>query len=317
MATVDDVARAALGDLAVEHTALLLGVRWVNDRLAEFAGKLRLRQLRRLGELTIPAAITAGTVSVTQGSATVTGDATAAAAWSIALEGRFFKISRTWYRIATANAIGLTLTLEEPYSEDDATDSAYVVVARTVPLAAGCRTIVGFFHDRLSVAIEQRSLPWLDMTCPDRVYLATGPQVVADIGEDAATFRRLVEFYPYSDQPEHIRYAYYVAPSTLLLTDTIPSTVDKDALVQGVLASVMRWKKAKAADAGQMEAAALWRNEYRAQETKWEAVLFQRMAKSDTAMEDLAWLSQSPTRGGARSDITTARDEIYARGARP
>ena len=55
MATVESIARAALGDLAVAEGKLLNAKRWVNDRYADLAATIRLRQLRRLGELTVPA----------------------------------------------------------------------------------------------------------------------------------------------------------------------------------------------------------------------------------------------------------------------
>lgn len=315
-ATVESVARAALGDLAVDATGLLNGKRWVNDRLAELAGRQRLRQLRRLGELTIPAPITTGTVTVTQGSTTVTGNAAAAAAWSIAVQGRSLRIQRVWYTIAGTDLLNNVLFLDQPYSEDSASGVGYELVARTVALPEACRTVVGFFHQRLSREVLVRTLPWLDLMFPTRDYLTTGPQFVADIGVDTATRRRMVEFYPYSTQTELIRFAYYVAPPELDYADPIPPTVDQDALTQGVLASVMRWKMAKAADNGQADIAAFWRNEYRAQETKWELVL-QRLLKADTVLEDLTWITRSTRGTWGLTDIATAREEVWARGARP
>lgn len=315
-ATVESVARAALGDLAVEQTALLHAERWVNDRLAELAGQQRLRSLRRLGELTIPAAITAGTVTVTRGSDVVTGNATAVAAWSIALQGRSIKIGQTWHRISGTQLNENTLTLEQPYSEDSESGAAYTIVARTVALPQDCRTVVSFYHPRLNGEIRTVSLPWLDLTYPDRLYFTGAPGFVADVGIDPVTKRRHVEFYPYSADPELVRFAYYVAPPTLTLFEPLPDTVDQDALTQGVLASVMRWKMARAADAGNVDIAGFWRNEYRAQETKWQMVL-QRLLKADVVLEDLHWIMRSTRGAQPRGDIATAYDHVYTTASRP
>lgn len=315
-ATVESVARAALGDLAVEQTALLQAERWVNDRLAELAGQQRLRSLRRLGELTIPGAITAGTVTVTEGSDIVTGDATARAAWTVALEGRAIKIGQAWHRIAATRLNDNVFQLAQPYTEDSASGASYTIVARAVALPEDCRTVVGFYHPRLNGEIRTVSLPWLDLTYPDRLYFSEAPYFAADLGIDPNTRRRLIEFYPYSPDAELVRFAYYAIPPTLTLFEPIPPTVDQDALTQGVLASVMRWKMARAADMGNVDIAGFWRNEYRAQETKWQMVL-QRLLKADVVLEDLQWITRSTRGSWGHGDITTARDEVYARSARP
>lgn len=315
MATVESIARAALGDLAVAEGKLLNAKRWVNDRYAELAGTIRLRQLRRLGELTIPAVVTAGTVTVTEGSPTVTGDATAVAAWSISMTGRFFQIDRVWYRIRTVDVANDTLTLESDYAGDTASAQTYRVVARHIALPERCRTLVGVIHDRWNREVQQKSLPWLDLQAPERFYQLGGPQWMADLGEDLATRRRLVEFYPYSTDTEHLRLAYYEAPQALDFHEELPSTIDQDALKEGVLIDVMRHKMAEALDRGMVDAAAVWRNEYRAQETRWQEVK-QRLIRADTVMEDLAWISKS-TSARRVGDIVTAQDQVWAAGQRP
>lgn len=315
MANVETIARAALGDLAVDQNHLLNGQRWVNDRYAEFAGTVRLRQLRRIAGLTIPAVLTTGTVSLTTNSTIVTGNVTAVAAWSLSLEGRFFQIDRIWYRIVQVLLPLNQLILDTPYAGATAATQTYRIVSRYSLLAPDARTVVGFIHDRWNRRIDQYSLSWLDLKAPERWYQVGGPSCAVDIGEDVATRRKQIEFYPYSTDAEHIRYAYYAVPPRLELDDDVPAGVDQDALKEGVLIDVMRWKMAKAADEGKTEVAVLWRNEYRAQETKWKSVL-QRLVRADTAIEDLAWMTRAAN-GLGRSDITTARDEVWARGRRP
>lgn len=316
MATVETIVRAALGDLAVEQHQLLNGVRWVNDRYAELAGTVRLKQLRRLGELTVPAVITTGTVSVTNGSDVVTGNATAVAAWTTLMQDRYFQIDRVWYRIAGTTLADNVFTLAEPYAGRTASAQSYRIVARYALLHQDCRTIIGMVHDRFNREIIPRSLTWLNMLAPERFYQLGGPQAMVDLGEDAATRRRVIELYPYSNETEHLRYAYYAKPPRLGLDDELSASVDQDALKEGVLIDVMRWKMAKAADEGKVEIAALWRNEYRAQETAWMKTL-QRLIKADTVLEDLAWATRATNGGRPYGDITTARDQVWAAGLRP
>src|SRR5574342_657523 len=98
MATVEQVAREVLAAIDTQ-AGHLLAVQWVAERYRRLASRTRFRHLRRLGEVILPAAITAGTITTTQGSTTVTGDATAQAAWSNALVDRMLRASVAWYRI--------------------------------------------------------------------------------------------------------------------------------------------------------------------------------------------------------------------------
>ena len=314
--TVETIARAALGDLAVDQEGLLNAKRWVNDRYAEFAGQARLKALRRLGELTLPAVVTAGTVTVTSGSTTVTGNATAVAAWTVDLIGRALQVAaNVWYRIADVSLSASTLTLGEPYAGDSGRAQTYRIVAQSLILPEDVRSVLGFYHDRYNRELRLRSLTWMNLHTAERFYLLGGPQIAVDLGADASTGQRRFEFYPYSDDLEHLRYAYYAVPPRLDFDDALPGSVDQDALKEGVLIDVMRWRMAREADKNNYDGAAFWRNEYRAQETKWQGVL-QRLSRADAAIDDLHWTTLS-AQGRWTGDITTARDQIVAAGQRP
>jgi len=315
VATVEAIARAALGDLAQLDTGLVLGERWVNERYSQLASRHRLKQRRRLGEVVIPAAITTGTVTATRGSDLVTGDATAAAAWSSTLVGRYFQVDSAWYEVQEVS--GTTLKLAVTYAEDTAADASYAIVARTVALPTTVRHIASaMIHERYGSLVQGWTLSRLDRVFRERMYLTTGPAYFSEVGE-AADGAKLLEFYPYSTTTEHVAYVYWEKPRVYSRTEHLPGAVDSEKLKQGVLVDVMRWRMAKAADAGNVELAALWRNEYRAQETVWKGVL-QELIREDSGVDDTTFLVRSL--GGLSvqpSAITDAHAEVIARGQRP
>src|SRR3990172_5468700 len=101
--TAGEVARSALADLGDDSAGLLNVLRWVGERYSQLANR-RLKQLRQIGEVVIPAAVSAGTITIARGDERIVGDATAKAAWSSALAGRFFRTRGAWYEIASYNS---------------------------------------------------------------------------------------------------------------------------------------------------------------------------------------------------------------------
>lgn len=312
MATVENVARAALGDLAVDDGNVLRARRWVTDRYREFANR-RLKQRRKVGTVDIPASITTGTVTVAAGTNTVDGDADAIAAWaSQDLIGRYFQTLVSWYRISGCD--GDTLQLDGLYNEAAVAAGGYRIVARTVALP-NVQFLGTLVHARRRRPLQDAKARHLDTFQPNRQYSTGGPWFFNEVGVDAAG-SRLIEIYPYSRTVEQISYVYWErVPDLFGLTDVLPDVVDIQALKEGVLVDVMRYKMAVAADSGQAEMATFWRNEYRMQETKWKDAI-QRLVKADGGVDDLALLLNVD--GSAPYDYPRdARSEIYARGNRP
>lgn len=316
MPTAGDVARAAL--VAVESAAdLTLATQWVSERYAQLAARVRFRHLRRAAMFVIPGAISVGTASAVRGSNIVTGDATAQAAWAPELVGRWLRTRTTWYEIVevvTAPTVSLRLAVE--FADDSITGGAYRIVQRYAALAERARFTTTFTLSRFWTPMELRSLGELDVLAPGRPYLGslTGGGVVADLGERDARHR--VEVWPYSTTSEAIAYVYHEAPPALEPETLLPDSLDLYVLKEGVLVDVMRHKAAVAVEAGKLEAAAFWRNESRAQETRFDRNLYDA-ARSDRGADDSTFLLGHRAGFAGRRDIVTARDEIFARGARP
>jgi hypothetical protein len=109
-----------------------LAQRFINRARADIYGVRRWSFLLAEGVITVPTAITAGTVTLTQHSATVTPNATAIAALDAAgasplIGKRQFSLGAgsPIYNISTYD--GATITLDRPYREDSASGSDYQV----------------------------------------------------------------------------------------------------------------------------------------------------------------------------------------------
>ena len=308
MATVDEIASDLVGSFDAQD-ALVPALRWINNRYVQLVRRARFRHLRQIGELSIPAQQNTGTVSVTRGSTTVTGVGTG---WSFLpdTEGWYFRAGTAWYKIDSSGG-ATDITLASAYAEDDVSGGSYALIKRFHPLESDARWIGQFAHDRLRSTLDGPiAHAALDVIAPDRNLIASLPEFVAQAGVDSSGYL-IVEIYPYCSRSEMIHYEYWSLPEDLGFSSDIPAQVDHDVLKEGALIDPFRWFMAKAAKQGKVDEAALWRNESRAQETRWkdyikEAVRAARGAEDITAV--LGWKSTTGRR--IRGDIRSAEDYV-------
>lgn len=311
MPTVEDVARKAVAAVGVD-TSYLLVCDWVSERYGELANRVReMRHLRRRGSVFMPAPVETGLISVANGSNIVVGDATAQAAWSQALRGRYLRISITWYRIS--EVIATSLMLDTPYSEETVSLTSYRIVARELTLAPGARHFSSFIHARRRGPLTMVPLQWLQECYPNRQNVGPGPLWVAEsiptINENNQLVKT-VEFYPYSSQAETIDYLYWIEPERLNPSDQLPMGVDEHVLKDGVLIDVMRYEMGKALRAGQLEVAATWRNDYRAQRTVWEDRIKEAL-RIDRGPDDAMSMLELPGGDDRQGYIPSAHTMVY------
>lgn len=308
MATLDDVARQVLAavDTAAGH---LLVAQWVGDRYRQMASRARFRHLRTVGELALPATITAGTVTTTQGARAVVGDATAAAAWSPTIIGWSLRVDVAWYEVT--GVLGTTLTLATPIAESGAAGASYTLAKRWHALAADARWLGDVVHMRRHARLPNVSLAELDARDPARRYTSTLPAVWAEVAVNAEGARTL-EVYPYVTAPEVLHYVYWAAPPVLDLESLVPPSIEPRVLVEGALIDVFRWEAARAMRAGNLEAAAYWRNESRAQATSWERDILEAI-RTDLGVDDVSFVLESSRATPGVGDIRTAEDDVLAR----
>lgn len=123
LATFIDLWRDLL--LLAPNLPLPTAQRFVNIAYRRALDSFRWSALRGENAFFIPAAETTGTVTVTQGSTTVTGAGTA---WTSALEGRqFFVDSKAPYYTVSDVTSGTTLTLDRAYGAADGAGQTYSI----------------------------------------------------------------------------------------------------------------------------------------------------------------------------------------------
>lgn len=320
MATVKEVISDILATTELDSGGAFLA-RCLDNRYKELMSKVKPKQLRKVGELSVPGAIDSGTVTVTRGSTTVTPDATAQAAWvtSPGVGDQYywqFRARNTWYTVSSIAALGATLELTSEFAEDDVAAGDYELVKRWNPLASNARWLGEFVLPRLQLPLSPLSLEQMDMAYPGRVLVGGYPRVVCEVGVINAGSNdvRVVEAYPIPTDSEMIGYIYYALPSTLTLASNIPTFIEAYILKEGVLIDAYRKLMNKHLKAGNVEQAGFYRNEYRTQETRWKNYI-EDMVKQDRGMDDISFILTSlrATMSADHDNERTAHDYVYNR----
>ena len=314
MTRVDEIAQEALSAVS-SSASRVLASSWVNARYLELITKVRFKHTRRVGVLTMPAHITAGTATLAVGARIVTGDTTARAAWLAqpSTEGWHFRGGVVWHRVVGRTPDG-DLILASEYTESAVSAASYVLAQREHDLDRRARNPELFVHMRRNYHFRPIAPEFLDTLAPERTDISSGPRYAAIVGSGLEGGVRL-ELYPLSNQAETIHYIYRELPTRLRISDNLPAVIDGYILKEGTLIDVMRYEQAKAAHAGQVDAAALWRNDSRAQETRWREYVNQAIL-NDRGPDDLTFVTQTATGYGqvdGPRDIISARDQIWSR----
>lgn len=313
--TVDALVRDIIGSTKTSAGSPLI-IRWINNRYTELVNRVKFRHLRQVGELSLPALVTAGTITATRGSATITPDATAQAAWvtspgvSTAHEHWYLRANTTWYRVASIDAAAVTATLASAFAEDDITAGSYTLAKRTHSLNANARWTGTFVFDRLRFPLEQLALDELDSLAPSRTIAGSYPTHVSQIGVDANGYLKY-EIYPPPTDSELLHYTYWSLPTALAFTANLPQVIDSYVLKDGVLIDLFQFEKLESIRNGNIEAAAVFANEQAKQRTIWDNKIKDAIRTSRGA-DDITFILKM-FRGQARrnSDQRDAHDYVY------
>ncbi|MFA5234437.1 MAG: hypothetical protein WC390_08575 [Sulfurimonas sp.] len=310
--TVEQVARKVVADIA-DETAFVLAADWVNERYREYIRRCKPRHLMQVGELNLPAYVTGGAATITRGSNTITGDATAQALWNHDLAGWYIRLRTVWYEIAYFNAFDSSIILKSNFGELDVSAGTYYIIKKFHSLPTDVKSIGTLLYPRRMITLENIHRDALDSLAPQRTMIGGMLQFWAEQGVDSETGARRIEIYPPAKEYEMLIYTYWQDPPYLDLETSIPLFVDPYVLKEGALVNAFRYKAAKAADAGHADIAQFYANWHERQETKWTAKM-RSMAIAERMTDDqsiiLKW-NQSRTALG-KGDITNARQEILS-----
>lgn len=314
MATVEEVARDLLAAVGSE-VGFLTSIKWIDNRYKQIVSRSRFRHLRKVGELIIPARYNTGTIALTRDSTAGTGTDTV---WtdigSGAQEYYYLRQSVAWYHLSSITD-DTNLVLTTAFAEDTVTTGAYNIIKRHHPLNSNARWLGRFVHSRLRNPLDSVSPDALDIDVPGRTLVGSYPLQVAQVGTDSSN-NIIVEFYPYCNESEIIHYVYWDLPTTLTISSTIPPQIDPYVLKEGALVDLYRYLAARAAHTGQIETAAYFRNESRAQETQWERRM-QEASATDKGLDDTEFILKMLGRGHRTGDIRNAHDQVYSRWSPP
>lgn len=310
MTTVSELVRDVLSSVATETDGMTVA-KWIDNRYKEMVAKVRFKSLRTVGELSIPGIYDTGTLAVARGATAVTGTGTA---WQTNIGAGdqqywYIRALSAWYKIASVGG-ELDITLASAFAEDDQTTATFDAVKRYHPLNSNARIIGTVVHTRLRREIDVLSLTELDIVAPGRILVGVPPRYLALVGVDTSN-NLMAEVYPPPAESEILHYIYYNIPSALTLASTIPPQIDPYTLKEGVLSDLYRLEKTRALRKGNVEAAALWRNEEKAQMTIWTKAIADAI-RSDRGTDDITFILQTTPRHDRRSrDIRIARDQVY------
>lgn len=341
MATVEDVASLAISAVAADATAPL-GIEqvggWVAERYKELMSKFRSRQRRKLGSVTIPAAIEAGEVTCTLNSTSIVCDADAAAAiiaagssGAMGTKDWYIRIAQVWYPVTAFDGVD-TLTIGNVFTDPDVTVIGYLLLKRFHALDVSARWIGQFVYPKRHRPLQMRALVDIDRIAPDRILTTQGPWAVAeatnvpsdttDLGTAGA---KRVEMYPYCRTEETVYYTYWTLPILTtnpveLLTEQLPHEIDPYVLREGVLIDIYRYRMSQAIKSGSADMAGFWRNEMRAQMTSWQTQIADA-ARADLGYTDVGFiyhaLGLSTGAWAWDNDIKTGYEEWLVYGGFP
>ncbi len=310
MPTVDELAREVIASIDTDENAIA-AAKFIDNRYKEMVSKVKFRHLRQVGELYLPGIFATGTVSATRGSDAVTGVASQFQTdlGAGAQEHYYFRASTAWYKIETVTN-ELALTLVSNFAEDDVSGGSYKIAKRTHPLPATVRWVGDFYHTRLRRSLVNVSLDELNHFSPGRSLTGNIPQYVAQVGLNAAGTMLIYEVYPPPEESELLHYIYWTLPTALSIGSTIPPVIDAYTLKEGVLIDLYRLEKSKAIRKGNIEQAAIWRNDEMTQMGKWEKAIKDAIRTSRGSDDMTVILDWFKSRAETTGEQRTARDYI-------
>ena len=247
MATLGSFFQQVMRECGDHPADPLLAQQWFQDRYNSVCERAPWPWLLRESTFSTVAAITAGTVTVTAGSATVSETTTNANGWSSSVEGRYFRRDgdSEFYPIDTfTNGTPDTLTLNRVYEGDTGTVKGYTIFQRIYSLASDCRMVLNMCVIDSPTPMIEVSQMQMDDAILNRPSEGSPPSYWASIGRDSSDLMR-VELYPSPDEAHGILYHYIQSTPTVADQDaSIIANVNHSVLRAGWMSNYWAWRAA-------------------------------------------------------------------------
>lgn len=223
----------------VPDLPVLLAQRLVQDRYRRILDLRPWSGLRKQGVWTIPDAYSTGTVSVTQGSTTITGSGTT---WTSAMEGRQIRVNNQSPILTITDVASATsLTTDLAYPLATATGQSYQILQNYVTAPTDLKYLLSVLDPyrqwRLRFNITQTEINQWD---PGRTN-AGDTWVVADWQFDSDGVAQY-ELWPAPTTTRGFNFTYIAQGSDLTASDDTPIyPLRGDEILYGALADLCLW----------------------------------------------------------------------------
>jgi hypothetical protein len=223
----------------------VLALKWLEDRYRQVWNAMDWEFASSSAVLQTVATISSGTVTLTNGSATISETTTNANGWTSAVEGRYFRATGddAFYPISTfTDGTPDTITLSRNYEGDSSSDQGYMIFQNVYSLTTDVGKIQWFVDLKTGNEIEPVSQIWLDEGFPNRAGNSTQMQYWAPAGRDSDDIQQ-VELYPIPTEVHGIQYRYIQeAPFLIHGGSTIVPQVPESLLKHGWKADYFSWR---------------------------------------------------------------------------
>jgi hypothetical protein len=235
------------GDLKFRLTQMFPGVSldliegWIGDRYAEILGELPWQRQRVTGILQTVAPYATGTVTLTNGSTTVTGSGTV---FTSAMTGRGLRVTGRDEIYEFTYVSGTSGTLDRAYEGTTGSGKAYKIFQQVYVLPSDARMLDDNAFESFPYGpLTRMHRSQLDQSAPGRTAFGI-PEIWAPYMDDGSTPPRLqVELYPIPDRVIGIPFTYSAEFSSLSTTSQILQVwMQPTALLEGTAAKILRWK---------------------------------------------------------------------------
>lgn len=233
----------------------VLALVWLNDRYRQIWAAAPWNFARKDALLSVVDDITSDSVTVTNGSATVT-ETTSDSKWTSAVIGRYFRKTgdNQAYQISSyANANPDTLTLDRVYEGTSGTVKGYRIYQNIYSLATDVGQIEFFVDLKNQRELQRVDRAYLDAAFPNRPD--PGPPLYwAPIGRDSNDIQQ-IELYPIPDAAFGISYRYVQEAPYITGGEakTVPQVFEA-LLKAGLLSNYWSWRAAHDDATGQEQA---------------------------------------------------------------
>lgn len=223
----------------------VLAMNWLNDRYRQIWQAAQWPFALKESFFSTVDDITSDSVTVTNGSTTVT-ETTSDGKFTSSVIGRKFRRTgdNQFYEIdGYSNANPDTLTLDRAYEGTSGTSAGYRVFQNVYSLDSDVGQLLSLYSPKDNQALTEVTQDWLDRISPTRSGVGV-PNWYAVLGRDSNDIYR-VELYPVPNDDYAIYYRYVQeAPYIVDGAAKLVPHVFQSCLKHGWLADYWRWRKA-------------------------------------------------------------------------